>query len=719
MHCSNRNYKHFQTSVSQNLVIYLLILLLFVSFRTALFFIIGKGNDTLMPLIQVLRAYVTGLRFDTLAALVGLSPIILLSYTELFVPLSQKMITIKIRIVRILASIILISYFIIALIDLYFYQFFQSHINILIFGFFQDDTIALLHAIVNDYPIFGIFVGLIAWSVIAITIINRITVWKGFLNIRNKTSQILIAALLPLLVFIGIRGSFSDHPLRMEVTAVTTNDHINTLVCNGVYALKDAISTKKRNRVTNDINLTLKKAGFKSVNEVVETIAPNYRQPIKNVTDILINKTEENPFLEQNPPNVIFILAESMSNDYLSFHSDSSNLLGALENELNNNICFHHMIASTKATIGSLENLLVNTVQYPLSQSFFLNNRLETSSARPFKKAGYQTLFVTGGDLAWRNTGHYISHQDFDQVEGYATLRETLHFNEKHQYGAYDEYLYDYIFLKLQQYYKANKPLFTFALTVANHTPYTLPSHYKPYPFALPTTLEERMSADRDYTTRSLLGFQYANDCLGKFIQKVKESPMGKNTIIAVTGDHNIRKILDYPNEQLLQKQGVAFILYVPEAYRNFPDSINTNCIAGHKDIFPTLYHLALSNASYYRFGVNLLSPADCADNIAISESKIFINAEGCAIAGDKNRFFVWSDASKTTLQPIEENIHSSLINLLKRGKAKLTINDIAIQECLMKNKTINQAPIISTIKNSNQPNGHTSQKNMKKNGKL
>ncbi len=682
-----QNFQKFRTSLHHLTLIYILLLLLLLLFRVALFIMLGGLSTTGSDVFELGLALFTGFRFDTLVALAGMTPLILISFTELLSPSSSIISAIRKKLFRYFTPVLLSIYLIISIVNLFFFEFFQSHLNILFFGFFEDDTTALLFAMWDDYPVIWILLGLTASVIFFNYIIKAILKTSPVINISNLAFNTIVPPVVLILVFIGIRGTISDNPLRMDATTITNNDHINALTCNGIYALKDAISVKKKSRVTVDIHRTINSAGFVSLDEIQSFIN---RGSMLNTTDDegmshFFDTTHDNEFLRKNPPNVIFILAESMSSYYMSLHkSDSFNLLGQLEDVLPECIVFDRFLASTPSTIGSLENLMVNTVQFPLSQSPYLNVSLNTSVAYPYKQSGYSTTFLTGGDLGWRNMGSFIKRQYFDKVKGYAAIKETVAINSKHQYGAYDEYLFNYLFSELEA--NPNQPQFIFALTIANHTPYTIPSHYKPYTLVIDETFKAKIKTDAEYTHRSLLSFQYANDCLGRLIKRIKESSFGQNTIVAITGDHNIRKIMDFPGENLLQKHGVPFILYIPKQYQPAPDSIQKQHFGSHKDIFPTLYHLSLSNTAFLKSGANLLSPAEARQNFAVSECNIFMNHDGCVVVSPKEQYYIWKDTVNNILSPIEASKATDELRfLLKRGKAQVAAMDIAVQKNLTK----------------------------------
>ena len=74
---------------------------------------------------------------------------------------------------------------------------------------------------------------------------------------------------------------------------------------------------------------------------------------------------------------------------------------------------------------------------------------------------------------------------------------------------------------------------------------------------------------------------------------------------MAITGDHTLRQILNVGDDPLAN-YAVPLLLYIPEQY--MPKcKVDTTTFSSQNDIFPTLYHLSLSQAKYLHVGCNLL----------------------------------------------------------------------------------------------------------------
>ena len=90
------------------------------------------------------------------------------------------------------------------------------------------------------------------------------------------------------------------------------------------------------------------------------------------------------------------------------------------------------------------------------------------------------------------------------------------------------------------------------------------------------------------------------------FLDKLKKSKYKDNTIVVVTADNNtIDGIMKYDNNQVLNSKNIPLYFYLPKDLKEKLD-IDTKVAGSHKDIFPTLYNLTLSNQNYISIGTNL-----------------------------------------------------------------------------------------------------------------
>ncbi|NDV78536.1 LTA synthase family protein [Dysgonomonas sp. 511] len=678
------NFKLFFVNTIHAFLVYCFLLLLFAAFRLIILFFFNSSPEIYNETGDLLKAFFMGFRFDTMVICYGLLPVVAFNFIGIFMfGWGEKYFAILKKVYHVYYTILILAMLLISVIDLYFYNFFMTRISVLIFGFVEDDTAAVIKAIWTDYPVIPIAIGLIVAGWLAyklVGIIQKIKLEKLSLPLP---AYIIFLPVLGFFFLFGIRGNFAFYPLRINDAIISQYVFINNLVPNGVYALKTAFKDRKEQNVNINVDKTMKKWGFDSPAQAVSlytgSVVPESTDSLKAA---LTAHTPVNEFLEQNPPNVVFIQMESMSEHFISLHEkENFNLLGALDDVLSHCLHFTHFLSATDATVHTLEGILLNSPMTPVSQSLYMDKTLETSAAKPFKEKGYHTAFVTGSKLGWRNLDKFVPNQYFDQTEGSAHIEKFVPNVLSNEWGCYDEFMFTRIFDILQQ--KNDKPQFVFGLTITNHTPYSLPDTYKPYPIHIPEALKSKLSSGEEHAQVHFTTYQYANDCLGKFISAIKNSPLGENTIIAASGDHSARRVFDYPDANMLQKYAVPLILYIPEKYKENLEMPDTRQFASHKDIFPTIYNLALSGAAYVRSGINLFDKEALGSNFAISSYKLAMNNHGCIFYEIEPVYYIWSDENRTELKPASESDIPQLKKDMEYAKAYTASMTYLVQEDL------------------------------------
>jgi len=668
------NADHVFTIVQYTLLVYVLMVVCFALYRTAFLLAYGTAAELSPYRHDLCLAYLVGARFDTAAITYSWALLPVVAVTTLFVPLGVGVIK---RLLSIYSLVVFVGLLIVNTVDFYFFKFFQSHFNNLVFGIVDDDTRAVLKSVWTDYPVIGILLFWVTAGVLFSRLFTRLLAVSAVAPPKSLFLKMaVLIAFLAWYIF-GMRGySLGLFPLQYSDSIISRNDFINTLTFNGANALQLALAQHTKDTIAGDARAAVAGYGFA---DPAAAFSAYLGKPVATAdTALLYETTAASRFLQENKPNVVFILMESMSNHYLGLHSPTLNLLGALEKELPYCYLFRNFLSATDGTIGSLENLLVGTPRSPISQSVFMRRSLPSSVALPYKRAGYQTSFITGSKLGWRNLDGFVRRQYFDQVLGSNVLAEEVPGATSGEWGVFDEYLFNYLYRQLSTAH--DKPQFIFAFTTSNHSPFDLPADYQPYPVNISDSLRKTLRTAEKIVKKNLTAYQYANDSLGRFLERIRNSPLGKNTIIAVTGDHNVRQVFTYDDSTWLSQFSVPLLLYVPEAYGTA--SVNTNIFASHRDIFPTLYHLSLSNAAYYNTGVNLCGPR-AAGNFAIHGFNWAMDDKGCAVLNSGLRY-CWNPNRPGRLMPAD-SASPALDALALRAKAYCAVMQYGILQELAK----------------------------------
>lgn len=639
------NQNLFSRSVLYGLRYFGLLFVLFFLSRLAFLVTFGNWNELKEYKVGILKSFLTGARFDVSAICYVFLPIVLFWFVAIWIPKNIEEIFYRLYrgFVEIYIFLVLLVLLSLQIIDYFYYQFFQTHIDILFFGIFKDDTVAVLNSVWTDYPIFKIA---ICYTLVILVFIWVKRKWRityaSFSVVNSKSNFLMLLVVFPL-CFIGMRGSVGLFTLKRDHTNISSNSFVNSLCYNAVYALKYAKSELKDNSIEPDYNLELVSNGYASIEDLKEKYDDYI---IDSYDEELLMKTKYDSFIDKNPPNVVFVLMESMSNHYFELNSKELNVLGDLATELPNLYYFKNGLSAFNGTIYTLENLLVNTPKNIIAQSAYYDVSFSSSVAKPFKQKGYDTSFLTGANTSWRNVDKFIMHQGFDRVEGKPFIEEKYPDASSFAWGVHDEYLFDYIRVRLED--NKEKPQFIFALTISNHTPFEVPNRQNLYPIKMNEEIKRMIRVDEKMAYDNFYAHQYAANHLARFIRDIRESEFGENTIVVATGDHNIRQVFEYSDANAFLKRSVPILFYIPKKYK--PAYFDENIYVSHKDIFPTIFNLCLSNQKYVYSGDDMFKKSE-GYRFALNNYDFIADSLGVVtMKGTELAYYKWKNGSRGKL---------------------------------------------------------------------
>jgi phosphoglycerol transferase MdoB-like AlkP superfamily enzyme len=497
--------------------------------------------------------------------------------------------------------------------DFAYFSFFGEHSSLMIFGVFDDDTQALIQTAFKNYNVAVIALVSLAYLVLLYFLIFKIIKHHSRWNFSwNLPTQTLFFILLLAVIGLVGRGSIGLFPLAKDVPDVSSDPFINKLSQTSGYAILNSYEQYMLSK-SGKYDL-IKRAGY--AGKIEKAFEIHTQKESINKEDLLSNikyTTAHNEAVKNRSPNVVLDVVESFGAPILDYQSDSFDIMRSLKKHFDEDIVFKNFISASNGTIVSLEPLLLNITARPDStafgQSSYLNTSFSFASARVYQQAGYETVFVYGGDLSWRNVGSFFARQGFDNVYGKAAIVSKLGLEGKnifHDWGVYDKYLHQFVLTLLKE---AKKPQLIVVMTTNNHPPYKISPEYQSKNLIFSDELKKHLTGDLTYAHERLQDYQYALDMVGDFLDEVKNSSLKENTVVAVTADNNtIEGIMKY-DDYYTQTKRVPFYLYLPP-YLKPKEAIDTTLAGSHKDIFPTLYNLTLDEKEYTAIGTNLLDKA-------------------------------------------------------------------------------------------------------------
>jgi phosphoglycerol transferase MdoB-like AlkP superfamily enzyme len=568
-----------------------------------------------VPTSDVAAALLQGIRFDLkVSAVAGFVLLLVLPW------LSAR------AHARLVAGVVFF-FVLLALVNLHYFGFYKTPIDSMVFGLVEDDTAAVLKTVWHDFPV--------VWSLLLVALLSVATValHRSLLR-RFRADQVLqsshwalrIAAVvlaLFALVLAG-KGTLRQMALQRQHLTVTTSQFLNDMVPNGVIALKYAWDSRGMSQNLQDPLLGLKSMGFASPQAAAEVLG----LPSGSEAQVLA-ALSAHPALPAGTgkKNLVFVLMESWSAEPMRYQSAKFDVLGRLEPTLAQACHFNNFESAQAGTHPSLEAILFSSPITPLTLGEVGRRPIPWALARVVRDAGYQTLFATSARSGWRDLNRVLVGQGFDEVVDANTLKAEYPDATLGIWGVWDHYLFRYVQKRLAQQ-PADKPLFVFMLTATNHPPYDLPPEYQRVPRDIALWKGETSA---DTLVPNLDTYHYASDLLGAFVQQVQKSPSAANTLIAATGDHNVRSFGVYaaPERRYLLRQ-VPFVIWG----QGLQCGPQLSLPASHRDMFPTLFPLAGIDGPYINTGRNLLLPMPAHPDPVNAPRTMFFTGEARSARG-------------------------------------------------------------------------------------
>ncbi|MDR1259907.1 MAG: LTA synthase family protein [Endomicrobium sp.] len=557
----------------------------------------------------IIKAFFLGARFDFSVLAYINAPIIIIFTIFLFIK-NIKTFKVSIFFIKIYYWITFTFISLINIIDFGFYIYFNKHINILLFDFFKDDVYNLIKTIIQDWRFPLALLTLITLSYTIYRFVSSTTkklTISYFINTFsfNIFLKIFIVIFIPFTIFIFARGTLSMFPLGKFYTEISANSFINDVSITSIHSLMDAIHMKIEQ--SNDRINIIKKLKI-------------------NKSDInlsMFNKISiKNPIAEKIKPNVVLIILEGFGELPILHNSKDFNVLGELKQHFDEDTVFYNFLAAGIITVHCLESTVLNMPQRPFSiqitQTSKAFNNFSSSIVVPYKNSGYLTKAIYAGSLTWRGIEEFLKAQGFDEIYGEGSIKNRY----RHEWGINDAQFFELILRELNN--NRGIPKFIYAMSTATHPPYKTPPYYKPLKLKIPKEILQMMPNEKKYNQKIFESYQFANREAAKFLKIVKNSKLAKNTIIVITGDHNLREFNASTPENIFKRYAVPMYIYMP---KNLKRKINTKFAASHIDIMPTLYDLSLSKQKYIAAGISLLNT---------TKKHIAFNSEGFILSDKK-----------------------------------------------------------------------------------
>jgi phosphoglycerol transferase MdoB-like AlkP superfamily enzyme len=539
-----------------------------------------------------------------------------------------------------IAGALALAFVLLSIINLHYFGFYKTPIDSLVFGLVEDDTGAVLKTIWHDFPVIFslLLVAALSWGTLQLhrRVVARAQPASALRSRSPWLRGVVIFAAFWALVFAG-KGTLREMALQRQHLTVTTSQFLNDMVPNGVIALKYAWDSRGQSQNLQDPLVGLKAMGFDSARAAAEVLGLPHGSDAEVKAALTVHPALPAGSVKKN---LIFFLMESWSAEPMLYNSPQFDVLGRLAPTLDKACHFSNFDSAHAGTHPSMEAILFSTPITPLTLGDVGRKPIPWATAKIARDAGYRTLFVSSVRAGWRGLDRVLQAQGFDEIVDANTLKGAYPEATLGLWGVWDDYVFKYLKTRMAQ--PSDKPLFVFVLTSTNHPPYDLPPEYKRVPRDMALWKGETSA---ETLQLNLDTYHYAADLLGGFVQDMQKGPHQADTLIAATGDHNVRSFGVYADakRRYLIRQ-VPFVIWG----QGRQCGSQLELPASHRDMFNTLFPLAGIEGPYINAGRNLLqsqaqTPDPMADPMNAARAMFFTgearNAQGMWQLGNPASF--------------------------------------------------------------------------------
>ena len=334
---------------------------------------------------------------------------------------------------------------------------------------------------------------------LAILVILAGLIWLGYtrpkiclLSSRHRITESLVALLCIPLVIIGIRGGLDESTTNVGQVYFSQNQFLNHSAVNPVFSFLASLEkTASEDTVYN----------FYNTEEMAQLTQGLYDN----------NTTAGDTLLTTQRPNVVVILLESCGKMFMNV---MPNLQKAANEGVDFTNCFGNSYRTDRGTVCSLSGYL----SFPTMSVMKMSNKVGhiSSIARSLQKEGYTTEYLYGGDINFTKMKGYLISTGFERLH----WKQDYNIEEQNtsKWGVCDEITFKTLSEMVLNHHD-NKPFLIGYSTLSSHEPWDVPvSKYK----------------EKQYN-----GFYYVDQCIGRFLDEMKQSKQWDNLLVVFMPDHS------------------------------------------------------------------------------------------------------------------------------------------------------------------------------------
>ena len=419
--------------------------------------------------------------------------------------------------------------------------------------------------ILESYPVVALFAGMMIIALLVFYLFRR-PIDRALLSQESFSQRSIIA--LALLCLPIVSYLMLNQPLRQ----ISTNVYQNELASNGPYQFVAAFRNNELDYQQFYASLPEQQASDLLRQDIAE---PNSRYISDGLFDI--KREVSNPGPEKRL-NIVMIMVESLSSDYLGYFGNQEGWTPTLDGLIDKSLFFTNFYATGTRTTRGLEAVTLSIPPTP-GRSIVKRIGRETnqwSLGNVLNKHGYQSYFIYGGRSYFENMNAFFSGNGYQIVDQTTVPSDEIEF--ANAWGMADSDIYRQTLKVADRLAEQQQPFFMHLMTTSNHRPYTYPEGKIDIPSG-----SGRPGA-----------IKYTDYAIGEFLRQAQAKPWFKETLFVILADHQAGSA--GKRSLPIERYHIPLWIYAPGQIQ--PGEIDT--LASQIDLPPTL--LGLLNMSYKSF---------------------------------------------------------------------------------------------------------------------
>jgi phosphoglycerol transferase MdoB-like AlkP superfamily enzyme len=462
------------------------------------------------------------------------------------------------------------------------------------FNFIAVDYLIYTYEVINNinesYPLPYLIAGVVTITIIIFMVIKSSGAFRNSFgsDTRFKFRLLYSMSIWMLLAMyaIAIDNSWAER---------SDNRYQNELSKAGVYSFFSAFKNNELN-YEQFYSLLSDDQAFKITRRLLKAPGSAYIEPSRS-----IRKNVAAISGQQRMPNVVMIVLESFSADFMTEFGNEQRITPVLDSLAGQSLLFTNMYATGTRTVRGMEALSLAVPPTPGNSIVRRRNNKQLSTIGSiFESKGYHSTFFYGGDGYFDNMNQYFGNNGFDLVDrgrklslgdNYQTDRQRIpdsEVNFENAWGICDEDLYSAVLKDADAKFSAKQSFYNFVMTTSNHRPFTYPKDKIDIPSGL----------KRDGAVK------YTDYAIGQFLKKARKKPWFSNTVFIIVSDHCASSA--GKNEIDVAKYHIPAMIY------NLPGATPTRVekVCSQIDLYPTLFSILNWSYTNNTFGINVLDSA-------------------------------------------------------------------------------------------------------------